>query len=371
RALHAAGFRYRLHDRSLPGTPDLVLPAKRAVVFVHGCFWHGHDCALGVTPGTRTDFWEEKIGRNQARDETAHAALLAAVSTLEPLLAALEDAGVVALTPVGVRSDTFDAAHVEVRLSDGERTLHEARLSLPPALALRLRRVGDQAPGLNLPLPVRLLIEGPRLSPDDLSSLRTGDLLLIPALERAWSARLSVPGGTAVGLFAPASRNFTHQRKESRMTEAAAPPAENKHGLTPGADTPIAVTVDLGETVVPLKTLTELRPGAVLPLTGLDAEMRVTLRSAGQAFARGRLVSLGEAYAVLIDAFSPGSALVTVILLALAPFVAVMVTSFTKIVVVLSLLRTALGMQQSPPNAVLVSLALFLSAIVLGPTWQD
>jgi len=231
-----------------------------------------------------------------------HAALLAAVSTLEPLLAALEDAGAEALTPVGVRSDTIDAAHVEVRLSDGERTLHEARLSLPPALALRLRRVGDQPPGLNLPMPARLLIEGPRLSPDDLSSLRTGDLLLIPALAEAWSARLSVPGGTAVGLFAPASRNFTHQRKESRMTEAAAPPAEDEHGLTPGADTPIAVSVDLGETVVPLKTLTELRPGAVLPLTGLDAEMRVTLRSAGQAFARGRLVSLGEAYAVLIDA---------------------------------------------------------------------
>lgn len=85
------------------------------------------------------------------------------------------------------------------------------------------------------------------------------------------------------------------------MTEAAAPPAEDAHGLTPGADTPIAVSVDLGETVVPLKTLTELRPGTVLPLIGLDAEMRVTLRSAGQAFARGRLVSLGEAYAVLID----------------------------------------------------------------------
>lgn len=231
-----------------------------------------------------------------------HAALLAAVSTLEPLLAGLEDAGAEALTPVGVRSDTFDAAHVEVRLSDGERTLHEARLSLPPVLALRLRRVGDQAPGLKLPLPIRLLIEGPRLSPEDLSSLHTGDLLLIPALAGAWSARLSVPGGTAVGLFAPASRNFTHQRKESRMTEAAAPPAEDEHGLTPGADTPIAVTVDLGETAVPLKTLTELRPGAILPLTGLDAEMRVTLRSAGQAFARGRLVSLGEAYAVLIDA---------------------------------------------------------------------
>lgn len=231
-----------------------------------------------------------------------HAALLAAVSTLEPLLAALEDAGAEALTPVGVRSDAPEAAHVEVRLSDGERTLHEARLSLPPGVAMRLRRVGDQAPGLNLPLPVRLLIEGPRLSPDDLSSLRAGDLLLIPAQAGAWSARLSVPGGTAVGLFDPATRSFTHQRKESRMTEAAAPPAENEHGLTPGADTPIAVTVDLGETAAPLKTLTELRPGAVLPLTGLDAEMRVTLRSAGQAFARGRLVSLGEAYAVLIDA---------------------------------------------------------------------
>ena len=231
-----------------------------------------------------------------------HAALLAAVSTLEPLLAALEDAGAEALTPVGVRSDTFDAAHVEVRLSDGEHPLHEARLSLPPGVAMRLRRVGDQAPGLNLPLPVRLLIEGPRLSPADLSSLRAGDLLLIPAQAGTWSARLSVPGGTIVGLFDPATRSFTHQRKESRMTEAAAPPAENEHGLTPGADTPIAVTVDLGETAAPLKTLTELRPGAVLPLTGLDAEMRVTLRSAGQAFARGRLVSLGEAYAVLIDA---------------------------------------------------------------------
>ncbi|MFN3353763.1 MAG: very short patch repair endonuclease [Brevundimonas sp.] len=75
RALHAAGFRYRLHDRRLPGTPDLVLPARSAVIFVHGCFWHGHDCALGVTPNTRTDFWEAKIQANQARDAAAEAAL--------------------------------------------------------------------------------------------------------------------------------------------------------------------------------------------------------------------------------------------------------------------------------------------------------
>lgn len=75
RALHARGFRYRLHDRRLPGTPDLVLPARNAVVFIHGCFWHGHDCALGVTPNTRTDFWEAKIQSNSARDAAAEAAL--------------------------------------------------------------------------------------------------------------------------------------------------------------------------------------------------------------------------------------------------------------------------------------------------------
>jgi len=78
RALHAAGLRYRLHDRRLPGTPDIVFPGRRAVIFVHGCFWHGHDCPLSITPATRTEFWEDKIRRNRTRDSASEAALLGA-----------------------------------------------------------------------------------------------------------------------------------------------------------------------------------------------------------------------------------------------------------------------------------------------------
>ena len=68
RGLHALGFRFVLHDRRLPGKPDMVLPRWRAAVFVHGCFWHGHDCPLFRWPGTRQDFWRQKIGRNRGRD---------------------------------------------------------------------------------------------------------------------------------------------------------------------------------------------------------------------------------------------------------------------------------------------------------------
>lgn len=66
--LHALGFRYRLHDRKLPGKPDLVFPARQAVIFVHGCFWHGHDCHLFKWPSTREDFWQTKITRNREND---------------------------------------------------------------------------------------------------------------------------------------------------------------------------------------------------------------------------------------------------------------------------------------------------------------
>lgn len=77
RALHAAGFRYRLHVRSLPGTPDLVLRRHRAVIFIHGCFWHGHDCPLFRLPATRTEFWREKIESNRARDRRSLSRLAA------------------------------------------------------------------------------------------------------------------------------------------------------------------------------------------------------------------------------------------------------------------------------------------------------
>lgn len=73
RALHSRGFRYRIHVKNFPGRPDLLFPARRAVIFVHGCFWHGHDCALFRLPGTRQEFWSEKIGRNQQRDNVVRA----------------------------------------------------------------------------------------------------------------------------------------------------------------------------------------------------------------------------------------------------------------------------------------------------------
>lgn len=68
KALHRVGLRYRLHPSWLPGKPDLILPRYNAVIFVHGCFWHRHDCHLFRWPTTRTDFWKEKITGNSARD---------------------------------------------------------------------------------------------------------------------------------------------------------------------------------------------------------------------------------------------------------------------------------------------------------------
>ena len=68
KALHRKGFRYRLHDKNLPGKPDLVFRGLNAVVFVNGCFWHGHDCHLFKVPATNREFWETKIKTNQVRD---------------------------------------------------------------------------------------------------------------------------------------------------------------------------------------------------------------------------------------------------------------------------------------------------------------
>jgi DNA mismatch endonuclease (patch repair protein) len=76
--LHARGLRYRLHDRKLPGRPDLVFTRDRAVIFVHGCFWHVHGCALSKLPATRQDFWRTKLEGNAGRDRRAFDALQAA-----------------------------------------------------------------------------------------------------------------------------------------------------------------------------------------------------------------------------------------------------------------------------------------------------
>jgi DNA mismatch endonuclease (patch repair protein) len=66
--LHKRGLRYRVGNRNLPGSPDLVFPGLRAVVFVHGCFWHAHNCRLGKRPSTNQEFWEKKAFSNRERD---------------------------------------------------------------------------------------------------------------------------------------------------------------------------------------------------------------------------------------------------------------------------------------------------------------
>lgn len=79
RALHAAGFRFRLHRRDLPGAPDVVLPGLRVAILVHGCFWHMHKgCRYSKIPSTRTDFWKAKLEGNAKRDQQAERELLAA-----------------------------------------------------------------------------------------------------------------------------------------------------------------------------------------------------------------------------------------------------------------------------------------------------
>jgi DNA mismatch endonuclease (patch repair protein) len=76
RMLHRAGFRYRLHRRDLPGAPDVVFPGRRLVIFVHGCFWHGHaGCRYATVPKTRREFWVAKVEANRARDARVEDAL--------------------------------------------------------------------------------------------------------------------------------------------------------------------------------------------------------------------------------------------------------------------------------------------------------
>ena len=75
--LHANGFRYRLHVKDLPGKPDIVLPKYKTLIFVHGCFWHGHkNCRYYVVPKTKTEWWLNKINGNIANDKKAEQALL-------------------------------------------------------------------------------------------------------------------------------------------------------------------------------------------------------------------------------------------------------------------------------------------------------
>lgn len=101
RAIHALGYRYRLHDPRLPGKPDLVFPGRRKVIFVNGCFWHGHDCPVGARlPKTHPEFWREKRQKNQERDVRQ--------------LAALEELGWESLVVWECRIKSVDGVPVEV-----------------------------------------------------------------------------------------------------------------------------------------------------------------------------------------------------------------------------------------------------------------
>ncbi len=77
RLAHRLGYRYRLHRKGLPGRPDLVFPARKKVIFVHGCFWHAHSCKYGRAPKSRQDYWLPKLQRNQERDAENRAELAA------------------------------------------------------------------------------------------------------------------------------------------------------------------------------------------------------------------------------------------------------------------------------------------------------
>jgi DNA mismatch endonuclease (patch repair protein) len=67
--VHRLGYRFRLHRSDLPGKPDMVFPARRKVIFVHGCFWHSHRCKAGLTPNTNKEFWAKKLRSNELRDQ--------------------------------------------------------------------------------------------------------------------------------------------------------------------------------------------------------------------------------------------------------------------------------------------------------------
>jgi len=76
RLAHSMGYRFRLHRNDLPGKPDLTFPRLRKVIFVHGCFWHGHDCPRGArVPVQNRDYWTRKVARNMERDRSAQSAL--------------------------------------------------------------------------------------------------------------------------------------------------------------------------------------------------------------------------------------------------------------------------------------------------------
>lgn len=124
RALHACGFRYRLHVKQLPGKPDLVLARYQAVIFVHGCFWHHHgNCAYAATPATRADFWMQKFRMNIARDHDVKTALLADQWRVATIWECALKNGIDVRTCVGILSGWLRGEIAELELGAQELQL--------------------------------------------------------------------------------------------------------------------------------------------------------------------------------------------------------------------------------------------------------
>jgi DNA mismatch endonuclease, patch repair protein len=119
KALHRLGFRYVLHDKRLPGKPDIVLPRHKVAIYVHGCFWHGHDCSLFKWPASRPDFWESKIERNKELDAVAESAVLAdgwrCAIVWECALKGRRKRGLGAVIEACVRWISSDEPRIEIR----------------------------------------------------------------------------------------------------------------------------------------------------------------------------------------------------------------------------------------------------------------
>ena len=129
--LHAAGFRFRLHCRDLPGRPDLVLPKFRAAVFVHGCFWHQHPgCPAATMPASNAAFWQDKLGSNVARDRRTAGAVRAAgwrVATIwECAIRQLDDGQLVAAFDAWIRGSE---GSFELPSRSSAATLHQSQTS--------------------------------------------------------------------------------------------------------------------------------------------------------------------------------------------------------------------------------------------------